>query len=57
MELLLPLLDGTRSHDDLTEEIKRMLTVPPEEAEEFENRLPGILEANLAAMARAGLLV
>ncbi|MGH9820623.1 MAG: methyltransferase domain-containing protein [Pyrinomonadaceae bacterium] len=54
---LIPLLDGSRSIQDLIDEIKILVRVKPEEEEEFAKALPEKVKTSLNVIAEAGLLV
>lgn len=54
---LIPLLDGTRSQQELIEELKKLIHPKPEEEEEFVRTLPARVVTSLNLIAEAGLLV
>ncbi len=54
--LLISLLDGSRTRDDLIKEMKASIAVPAHERTAFENGLPGMIDLELKKFADAGLL-
>ncbi len=57
LRAMIVMLDGTRSRQDLENDLKDLLDVPNDQRMEFESQLSQMVDSNLQHMADSGLLV